>query len=328
MTIQIAMYEEAYKRVGEHLSRLDLDIAVHTFDNSGSLSTPNGVARPQDVSIDYVWLSPDISAQKIQSVAFDLVLSLKSVDVLQTFNAGLDDPYYRKISDRGIRICNSSAQAIAISEYVLANVLAAFHPIEQRHELQRTRQWQRTPFREVAKSNWLIVGFGPIGRAVAVRAKAFGANITVVRRSPTTSDTVDRVGTIADLQKFLPDTDVVVLACPLNEQTRGMVDAAFFGALKPGATLVNIARGALIDDSALIVALDSGRLDCAILDVFHTEPLPADDPIWGHPKIRMTAHTSFSGSGTRQRWDDLFLANIARFARGQALENEVDPKDI
>ena len=322
MTIQIAMYEEAYERVGEQLNRLNLDLAVHTFDNNGSLSTPNEGARPQDVSVDYVWLSPDISAQKIQSVAFDLVLSLKSVGVLQTFNAGLDDPYYRKIADRGIRICNSSAQAIAISEYVLANVLATFHPIEQRHELQRNRQWQRTPFREISKSNWLIVGFGPIGREVAVRAKAFGATITVVRRSPSTSDIVDRAGTLGDLTKFLPDTDIVVLACPLNEQTRGLANTTFFDALKPGATLVNIARGTLIDDCALIEALESGRLACAVLDVFHTEPLPADDPIWAHPNIRMTAHTSFSGSGTRQRWDDLFLANIARFARGQSLENE------
>ena len=104
---------------------------------------------------------------------------------------------------------------------------------------------------------------------------------------------------MADLPSVLPDIDVIVLACPLNDTTRGFADKAFFDAVKPGAVLVNIARGGLIDDAALIEALDSDRLAAATLDVFHTEPLPTDDPLWSHPKVNMTCHTSFSGSGVR-----------------------------
>jgi phosphoglycerate dehydrogenase-like enzyme len=98
--------------------------------------------------------------------------------------------------------------------------------------------------------------------------------------------------------------------------------------MKPGTILVNIARGALIDDTAMLAALDSGRLATAILDVFHQEPLPTDNPLWTHPKVRLTSHTSFSGSGARGRADALFLDNIARFAKGHPLVNEVNPRDI
>jgi phosphoglycerate dehydrogenase-like enzyme len=119
-----------------------------------------------------------------------------------------------------------------------------------------------------------------------------------------------------------------VLACSLTEATRGLAGKRFFAAAKPGAIIVNIGRGGLVDDSALIAALDAGRLDRAILDVFHTEPLPADDPLWSHPKVHLTPHTSFAGDGVQGRWDDLFLDNIARYVRGEPLARLVDPADI
>ena len=98
--------------------------------------------------------------------------------------------------------------------------------------------------------------------------------------------------------------------------------------MKAGTILVNVARGAIIDDAALLAALETPGLATAILDVFATEPLPADSPLWGHPKVRMTSHTSFAGSGVRNRWDALFLDNIQRFVKGQPLANEVDPASL
>ncbi|MDA1100339.1 MAG: NAD(P)-dependent oxidoreductase [Proteobacteria bacterium] len=328
MPASVAIYEKTLALIGERLDALALDIIVHAFNKDGWLSVNGASLSPNEAVIDYFWLSPGISADGCQDAAFELVLACKSVGVLQTFNAGLDNPYYKKISDRGIRICNSSAQAVSISEYVLAHALSLIHPIEQQKAQQARKLWQRTPFREMSRMNWLIIGFGPIGREVAKRVKSFGATTTIIRRSPETSDIVDKSGTMSDLATFLPEADVVVLACSLNDDTRGFADEGFFSALKDDAILINIARGALIVDDAMIRSLDDGRLAAAVLDVFRQEPLPEDDPLWSHPKIRVTPHTSFAGNGSNSRWEQLFLDNVARFASGDPLENVVNPKDI
>ena len=328
MPVSVALYEKSLQTIGPRLDALGLDIEVIPFNAEGQFLIDGKPTAPADVEVDYLWLSPEVSADKIQKQAFGLAVDCKSIGVLQTFNAGLDNPAYKTVSDKGVQICNSSAQATAISEYVMAHVLDVFHPMARRRELQAGKTWQITPFREISKSNWLIFGFGPIGQRVAALAKAFGATTTVIRRSPQTSETVDRAGTLADLPTLLPDADVLVLACPLNNETRGFAGADFFAQVKPGAVLVNIARGALIDDKALISALDSGQISDAVLDVFHTEPLPSDDPLWSHPKVRLTCHTSFSGSGVRARWEQLFLDNIVRFVNGEQLAHVVNPDDI
>ena len=328
MSRTLAMYEKSYAHIAMRLDALGLDLEVRTFGPDGNFDIDGATVPPADVAVDYFWLSSHVNADGSRKTAFDTVLACKRVGVLQTFNAGLDDPIYKKISARGTRIINSSAQAVAISEYVMAHVLSLVHPIDLQREQQARKHWALTPFREVSGMNWLIIGFGPIGQAIARRIKAFGATSTVVRRSPQTGELADRAGTMDDLPRFLPDADVIILACSLNEQTRGFANADFFASLKPGALLVNIARGALIDDAALLAALDGDRLAAAVLDVFHTEPLPADDPLWSHPKVRLTPHTSFAGDGGRARWDQLFLDNIARFARDEALVGEVNPHDI
>lgn len=328
MSITLAMYEKSHEHIGARLDALGLDITVRTFGQDGIFDIDGTSTSPADVVVDYFWLSSHVNADGSRKTAFDTVLACKSVGVLQTFNAGLDDSIYKKISARGTRIINSSAQAVAIAEYVMAHVLSLVHPIDLQREQQANKIWKLTPFLEVSRTNWLIIGYGPIGQAIATRVKAFGATTTVVRRRPQASGLADRAGTMADLGRFLPEADIIVLACSLNEDTRGFADARFFAAIKQGAILLNIARGALIDDAALLAALDGERLGTAVLDVFRSEPLPADDPLWSHPKVRLTPHTSFAGDGSRARWDQLFLDNIARFVNGEALAGEVDPGDI
>ncbi len=328
MAVTVAMYEKSLEHIGQRLDNLGLDIEVHPFGKDGQFLVGGAAVSPAEFDIDYLWLSSHLHPDGATKAAFDLALACKSVGVLQTFNAGLDNPIYRKLSNKGVRICNSSAQAVAIAEYTMAHVLSLFHPIDTQRDQQARKEWKQTPFREIWRTNWLIIGYGPIGQALAKRAKAFDATTGVVRRTPATSELVDKSGTMADLEEFLPKADVIVLACPLNDETRGFVGTDFFAAVKPGAILVNIARGKLIDDVAMLAALDDGRLAHAVLDVFHTEPLPEDDPLWSHPKVRLTPHTSFAGSGGRARWDELFLDNIARFAKGEPILHEVDPKDI
>jgi phosphoglycerate dehydrogenase-like enzyme len=324
----VAIYRRALDQIAPQLEGLGLDIEILTFDKGGRLFRDNTEVAPEETAVDFVWLASLISRDQAQKPVFDMVLRMKSIGVLQTFNAGLDHPVYKKIANKGTRICNSSAQAVAISEYVFAQILSLFQPLEQQRAQQADRIWQVTPFREIWRTNWLIVGYGPIGQQIAQKVKAFGASTAVVRRSPERSDMVDKAGTLVDLPALLPEADIIVLACPLNDETRGVASRDFFAQIKEGAILVNIARGALIDDAAMIAALDAGRLAHAVLDVFHKEPLPGNDPLWSHPKVRVTAHTSFAGSGGQLRWQQLFLDNLPRFVSGNALMNEVDPRDI
>ncbi|MEC7575044.1 MAG: NAD(P)-dependent oxidoreductase [Pseudomonadota bacterium] len=328
MTVTVGLFDAGYTRLKDRIDAMGLDIEIRAFDEDGNFDIGGAKVPAADAEIDYLWLGPDLAGGSLGSLPFDVALACKRIDVLQTFNAGLDNPSYKKLSDKGIRICNSSAQSVAIAEYTMAQALSLIHPIDDQRAAQAKKEWTRTPFREVANTTWLIVGFGPIGSTTAARAKAFGATVNVIRRSPQTSEIVDAAGTMDDLERFLPNADVIVLACPLNDATRGFAGEAFFANIKQGAILINIARGALIDDSAMIAALDRGQLEAAALDVFHTEPLPADDPLWGHPKIRVTAHTSFAGDGTRLRWDELFFDNLPRFVRGEPLMYEVAPADI
>ncbi|MEQ1649742.1 MAG: NAD(P)-dependent oxidoreductase [Hyphomicrobiaceae bacterium] len=328
MAVVVGMFDQSFAHIGSRLDALGLDIKVHTFGRDGMFVVDGVKMAPREIALDYVWLSTHLNTDGFRDQAFDMMLGCKSIGVLQTFNAGLDHPFYKKLSEKGTRICNSSAQGIAIAEYVLGQVLSVLQPIELQRKLQAEKQWKITPFREISQTRWLIIGFGPIGEELAKRVKAFDAQIDVIRRTPKASSVIDRVGTMGDLKSFLGDADIVVLACSLTDETRGFVDASFFNALKTGAILVNIARGALIDDAQLLLALDSGTLATAILDVFHQEPLPADSLFWGHPNVRMTGHTSFGGSGARSRWDALFLYNIARFVRGEPLVQLVNPKDL
>lgn len=324
----LAMYDRSLAHIGPRLDALGLGLQVVTFGRDGMCIVDGRQVPPEEVSADYVWLAAPITAEGIQEEMFAIVERLRRVGVLQTYNAGLDHPFYKRMSEKGTRLCNSSAQAVAISEYVLGQLMSVLQPIPEQRALQARREWRITPYREIAGTTWLIVGYGPIGREVAKRAKAFGARTLAVRRKPESSPDVDRMGTLADLPSMLPEADVIVLAAPLNAATKGMADARFFATAKAGAMLVNVARGGLVDDAALIAALDAGRLAQAILDVFHEEPLPVADPLWAHPKVRLTSHTSFAGSGVHDRWDTLFLDNIQRFAKGEPLCNVVRPEDL
>ena len=160
---------------------------------------------------------------------------------------------------------------------------------------------------------------------MARRAKGFDAHVTGVRRSPAGREPADAMIAPSELARALPDADVVVLTAPLTDETRGMVDADFLGAMKAGSVLVNIARGGLVDERALLAALDRGRPAHAVLDVFEEEPLPAWSRFWSHPRVRMSAHCAGASPGTVRRNDELFLDNLDRFLAGKPLRMRIDP---
>lgn len=251
------------------------------------------------------------------------ILKSDSITWMQTASAGLDNPLFKMVHEKGITITNSDAQAPAIAEYVMAQVMAHFQPTFERVEAQAAKQWMRLPFKEIWGTTWLVIGFGHIGSEVGKRARAFDANVIGVRHSGRPHEHADEMITQDKLGARLGEADVIVLACPLTEATRGMADAEFFAKMKKASTLVNIGRGDLVNEVALIEALKTGTPDMALLDVFQTEPLPEDSPLWVHPRVRATSHTSAFGSGTRARGDDLFIENLKKFLKSEPLKNEI-----
>lgn len=334
MTVTLAVHRDALEALGDRLQAAAPGARLAVYDASG-VRVEGAAVDPAALDVDLMWLSPHVlreagvpDREAAMGGAFALAHGLRSLNVLETFNAGLDDPRYAGLARAGVTVCNSSAQGVAIAEYVMAQVLALMQPVERQRALQAERRWEVTPFRELSRTSWTILGHGPIGAALAVRAKAFGAEVAVVRRSPERPEAADRVATLADLPDLLPAADVTVIACPLNAETRGLFDAAMLARMKPGAVLVNVARGPILEEAALPAALDAGRPGVAVLDVFEAEPLPEDHPFWAHPKIRVTGHTSFAGDGTAGRWEALFLENAGRLARGEPLARTVDPRDL
>ena len=277
----------------------------------------------QDKAIQMAWHNFEIPNKQFKTFAKHLLAS-ESLEFVQTAAAGLDAPFFKQLAAKGITLCNSDAQANSIAEYVLAMLLASFHNFKERQSLQKAKKWQMQPFRELKGSNSLVLGYGNIGSRIVDRLLAFESNVSVIRRQNAEVAGATRTGTLSDLPEYLASADIVIMASALNSDTQQLFDEAMFSHCKPGCTIVNIARGAMIDEKALLQALDKQIVEHAILDVFEVEPLPTDHPFWHHEQVVVTAHTSNDGSGRRQRGDELFLENLKMYTEGQPLRNQVD----
>jgi phosphoglycerate dehydrogenase-like enzyme len=173
-----------------------------------------------------------------------------------------------------------------------------------------------------------MVGLGAIGTEIARRLHPFGAHLTVFRRNSIRTALAADVRPTSDLVHHLPYADVVVLACALNDETRGIAGSDFFKAIKKGSLLINIARGGLVNEAALKEGLERDQPALAVLDVFRTEPLPYDSWLWDHPKVTLTAHCSNAGNSVLERGDVLFLDNLRRYHSGESLLHEVHISEL
>ena len=326
--MQILMTKAARERLGDRLAAVAPSAEVITAVSPEAFERDGQPIFIEDIDPEVVWLSLDSWTSGLLGPLFGRIMKTSAPRWTQIMAAGIDNPMFRTIMEKGVRISKSSAQATPIAEYVVAHALSLQVPIAAQAELQAKREWKHTPYRELAHTRWVLVGFGNIGHEIARRIKPFGVDLTVVRRSPAPNSLADRVIGLPELSSAIPDADVIVLACALNDETRGMCDATFFRALKPGAILINIGRGGLVDEDALRAGLDRDQPAHAVLDVFATEPLPTDSWFWEHPKVRVSAHTSNSGDGNLGRGDELFLENLRRYLAKEPLLNEADPSEV
>lgn len=325
---QALYYKPSYERLRDRIHAVAPALDVALLDESGRILHQGQEVAPAAIRPQYFWIHAELFKSPLVHEYFRLMQQYDSAEWLHTINTGLDQLPYLPLLQKGMQLSNNHAQAVCIAEFVLGQVLAHYQDHADFRSRQAQQLWKPRGFREVSGTQWLIVGFGHIGQAVAQRARAFGAGITALRRSSDAAGLADRVVTQAQLAEVLPEADVVVLACASNASTRALVDADFLAAMKPGSVLVNIARGDLVVEADLQQALDAGTPELAILDVFEQEPLPADAWPWTHPRVRVTPHTSNAGSGMRARSEAIFIENLRRISGGQPLLNNVGMRDI
>ncbi len=212
-----------------------------------------------------------------------------------------------------------------LAETVTGAMLALGCGLLNYAEQQREGRWQPAPFTPLRGRTLLVVGFGRVGECVARNAKALGMRVLGVRGRPAPHPEADEMHGPDALESLLPDADFVSLHVRLNEATRGFLSRAALAAMKPGACLVNTSRGAVVDEAALVDALRSGQVAGAYLDVFETEPLPAESPLWSMRNVLITPHASDNITGWPRRFAALFADNLERWRAGEPLLNVVSP---
>ncbi|KIQ30535.1 2-hydroxyacid dehydrogenase [Variovorax paradoxus] len=253
----------------------------------------------------------------------DALRGARSLRWVHAHSSGADRPVYGELRARGVEVTTSSgANAGVVVQTALAGVLMLARCFPQLLAAQREKTW--APLvgsglpRDLAGQTAVIAGWGPIGQGLGALLSALGLRVIAVRSSAV-ADSVR----FEDIHAVLPRADWLLLACPLTDRTRGLVDAAALALMPPGARLVNVSRGEVVDEPALIDALRSGALSGAYLDVFAHEPLPAESPLWDMPNVIVTPHTAGHSDGNEARVAALFLANLKRWNEGQPLLNRV-----
>lgn len=326
--MRLLIYEPSFRRLEAAISRLGGRVEPILMGDDGSLRLGGAPTTLEDARAEAAWANNETffgPAARDYSLA---MLKSPGLKWLQSGAAGFDHPIFGQLVARGVRLTTSHGQAVGMADYVLWGVLDHLQRGPERRAGQASHEWRRLRFRDLAGTSWLIVGFGAIGQGVAERARAFGARVTGVRRNPAPHPAAEAIVAPERMNEHLPDADVVVLSVPLTPETHHLVDSGFLAAMKPGSLFVNVGRGGLVDEPALLAALDRGVPEHAVLDVFETEPLPQASPFWDHPRVTLTAHASGISDGQAARNDALFMENLGRYLKGEALINEADPKDV
>ncbi|MDE1150102.1 MAG: D-isomer specific 2-hydroxyacid dehydrogenase family protein [Azospirillaceae bacterium] len=240
---------------------------------------------------------------------------------VQLISVGIDF-YPEWLFDGPVVTAAKRSSATALAEFSLAAIFAAAKRFPDIW-IRNAAAWQPTPLGLVDGATLGIVGFGGIGQALAPRAQALGMKVLATRRGPGDLGVpgVERVDGVADL---FARADHVVLAAPATAETHHLVNRAVLAGAKPGLHLVNVARGILIDDAALLDALADGRVSLATLDVTHPEPLPDGHPFYSHPRVRLSPHTSVFTPDTHANLAAKLAGNLIRFHKGEPLEDVVD----
>ena len=283
------------------------------------INADGSCAEPADSCDLLVLAGESYTAQFVEAV-----LKIPAVRWAHTEDAGTDGLFYDTMRARGVTVTHSpGTNAIEVAEFAFGQILWSAKRLGAFRDNQRAHRWQLLGLESLSDKTILVVGLGAIGQEVAKFAKAFGMRVLGIRQSPTAVANVDQQGTLAELSLLLPEADFVVLAVPLTDQTRELIGARELACMKPTATLINVARGAVVNVQALKEALQAGTIRQAGLDVLPTEPWPANDDLWDVPNLFLTPHNAWSSPMYLPRVAELWLENLRRYVRGNELLHRV-----
>lgn len=262
----------------------------------------------------------------------DIIPHATKLKFVQSISSGMDQYSKELLGAKGIRLASAAGvNAKAVAEHALALILAVFRRIPEARDNQHKKVWrgmlgdltQRED--ELGGKTLLIVGMGRIGSHLAKLAKAFDMKVIGIRRDPKAgTNGADEIYGMGDLEKLAPQADIVALTCALTPETTGLMSAAAFAAMKPSSVFVNVARGKVADEAALIKTMEGNKIWAAALDVTAEEPLPAASPLWTMPNVFITPHTAGETRAYEDNVIDILIENLDRLWRGEAtLRNQV-----
>jgi len=272
-----------------------------------------------DIFFDFDWLDPAGMAARHPRLRW-----------IQATSAGIG-PFMRRTGlDREALTVTTAGgiHAVPLAEFALTGALHFIKGLPGLRQRQQARHWERYTTRQLSGQQALVVGLGGVGRQVAATFAALGVEVTGLGRDGRSYDVpgLCRVIGRADLERTLPQIGILVLCCPLTPRTTGLIGGEQLALLPPHAVLVNIARGPVVDQDALIAALAAGRLTGACLDVFTPEPLAASSPLWGMDNVLISPHSASTVAAENARLTDLFIDNLGRFSAGRPLRNRYEPE--
>ena len=289
----------------------------------------------EPVQVDAAFISRDITGLSLKHVVLEELAACyrvlrrsQQLSWVHTHSAGADRPIYAELMARGVAVSTSSgANADVVAQTAVAGLLALSRRFPQLMAAQARREWaplMAGPLPpDLAGQTVVLLGWGPIAQRIQPVLALLGLHVVVVRRTAEAAGPGVETVAFTELQHVLPRAQWLLLACPLTPQTQGLIDAAALDLLPRGAHLINVARGEVTVESALVAALRNGHLGGAFLDVFEHEPLPAESALWGLPGVMVTPHSAGPSAGNAARTAAIFLNNLQRWVQGQPLRNRV-----
>ena len=275
-----------------------------------------------------IWEGTDKSSLSAAAKVFwSLIEQTPRLQWIHVFSSGTDQSHYQQMLRRGVRLTTGAgAQAEAVGMAAVSGLLALARRLPHYWAAQQRRAWAplrgKDLPRDLGEQTAIVIGTGRLGTVIGRALHTFGMRTIGVRKQVAPTEHFDDVVALRALDRHLPNCDWLLLACPLNAETRGLIDARRLALLPHSAGVVNIARGELIDEPALINALQNGTLAWAFLDVFAVEPLAHDSPLWALPNVLVSPHNAGASSGTYARGVGIFLDNLQHYVHSEPLQNE------